>query len=403
MFLNNKTAPHLLTLILMSGMSVTSMSVFLPSLPSMTEFFKTDYALMQLSISLYLACTAIVQLVAGPLSDYFGRRRVVLSALIILIFATIGCYLSKSIETFLFFRILQASIATLMVISKAIIVRDMASPEKAASMLGYVTMGMSVAPMIAPSIGGLFETYYNWQATFLFVIILSFGLFLLCWFDLGETNKEKNKSLLEQVSEYPILFASRRFWGYAFAAAFSTGTFFAFLGGAPFVGSEVFNLSPATMGVLFGLPALGFFGGNFLTGKFSMRIGIDRMILLGTIAQIFGMGMSLIISILGFGTAFTFFGFCIFIGIGNGLTLANSTAGMLSIRPSVAGTASGIGGAIQIGGGSALATLAGFLLSNSEGAYALQIIMFLSALMGFICILYVMRRTKVVMSNDKEV
>ena len=402
MFLNNKTAPHLLTLILMSGMSVMSMSVFLPSLPSMTEFFKTDYALMQLSISLYLACTAIVQLVAGPLSDYFGRRRVVLSALIILIFATIGCYLSKSIETFLFFRILQASIATLMVISKAI-VRDMASPEKAASMLGYVTMGMSVAPMIAPSIGGLFETYYNWQATFLFVIILSFGLFLLCWFDLGETNKEKNKSLREQVSEYPILFASRRFWGYAFAAAFSTGTFFAFLGGAPFVGSKVFNLSPVTMGVLFGLPALGFFGGNFLTGKFSMRIGIDRMILLGTIAQIFGMGMSLIISILGFGTAFTFFGFCIFIGIGNGLTLANSTAGMLSIRPSVAGTASGIGGAIQIGGGSALATLAGFLLSNSEGAYALQIIMFLSALMGFICILYVMRRTKVVMSNDKEV
>ena len=402
MFLNNKTAPHLLTLILMSGMSVTSMSVFLPSLPSMTEFFKTDYALMQLSISLYLACTAIVQLVAGPLSDYFGRRRVVLSALIILIFATIGCYLSKSIETFLFFRILQASIATLMVISKAI-VRDMASPEKAASMLGYVTMGMSVAPMIAPSIGGLFETYYNWQATFLFVIILSFGLFLLCWFDLGETNKEKNKSLREQVSEYPILFASRRFWGYAFAAAFSTGTFFAFLGGAPFVGSKVFNLSPTTMGVLFGLPALGFFGGNFLTGKFSMRIGIDRMILLGTIAQIFGMGMSLIIFILGFGTAFTFFGFCIFIGIGNGLTLANSTAGMLSIRPSVAGTASGIGGAIQIGGGSALATLAGFLLSNSEGAYALQIIMFLSALMSFICILYVMRRTKVVMSNDKEV
>ena len=402
MFLNNKTAPHLLTLILMSGMSVTSMSVFLPSLPSMTEFFKTDYALMQLSISLYLACTAIVQLVAGPLSDYFGRRRVVLSALVILIFATIGCYLSKSIETFLFFRILQASIATLMVISKAI-VRDMASPEKAASMLGYVTMGMSIAPMIAPSIGGLFETYYNWQATFLFVIILSFGLFLLCWFDLGEPNKEKNKSLREQGSEYPILFASRRFWGYAFAAAFSTGTFFAFLGGAPFVGSKVFNLSPATMGVLFGLPALGFFGGNFLTGKFSMRIGIDRMILLGTIAQIFGMGMSLIISILGFGTAFTFFGFCIFIGIGNGLTLANSTAGMLSIRPSVAGTASGIGGAIQIGGGSALATLAGFLLSNSEGAYALQIIMFLSALMGFICILYVMRRTKVVMSNDKEV
>ncbi|MAB01620.1 MAG: Bcr/CflA family drug resistance efflux transporter [Rhodobacteraceae bacterium] len=395
MFLNKNTAPHIFTLIFMSSMSVLSMSVFLPSLPSMTEFFKTDYSLVQLSVSLYLACTAVVQLIAGPLSDYFGRRNIVLAALILLILATIGCYFAQTIEAFLFFRVLQASIATLMAISRAI-VRDMATPEKAASMLGYVTMGMSVAPMIAPSIGGFFETYYNWQATFLFVIILSIGLFLLCWFDLGETNKVKNKSLREQIKEYPILFSSRRFWGYAFAAAFSTGTFFAFLGGAPFVGSKVFNLAPTTMGFLFGLPALGFFFGNFATARFSMRVGIDKMILLGTLFQIFGMGMSLVISLLGFGTAITFFGFCIFIGIGNGLTLANSTAGMLSIRPAVAGTASGIGGSIQIGGGAALAAIAGFLLTISESAYPLQIIMFLSAFMGFVCIVYVIRRAQIV-------
>ena len=395
MFLNKNTAPHIFTLIFMSSMSVLSMSVFLPSLPSMTEFFKTDYSLVQLSVSLYLACTAVVQLIAGPLSDYFGRRNIVLAALILLILATIGCYFAQTIEAFLFFRVLQASIATLMAISRAI-VRDMATPEKAASMLGYVTMGMSVAPMIAPSIGGFFETYYNWQATFLFVIILSIGLFLLCWFDLGETNKVKNKSLREQIKEYPILFSSRRFWGYAFAAAFSTGTFFAFLGGAPFVGSKVFNLAPTTMGFLFGLPALGFFFGNFATARFSMRVGIDKMILLGTLFQIFGMGMSLVISLLGFGTAITFFGFCVFIGIGNGLTLANSTAGMLSIRPAVAGTASGIGGSIQIGGGAALAAIAGFLLTISESAYPLQIIMFLSAFMGFVCIVYVIRRAQIV-------
>ena len=395
MFLNKNTAPHIFTLIFMSSMSVLSMSVFLPSLPSMTEFFKTDYSLVQLSVSLYLACTAVVQLIAGPLSDYFGRRNIVLAALILLILATIGCYFAQTIEAFLFFRVLQASIATLMAISRAI-VRDMATPEKAASMLGYVTMGMSVAPMIAPSIGGFFDTYYNWQATFLFVIIFSIGLFLLCWFDLGETNKVKNKSLREQIKEYPILFSSRRFWGYAFAAAFSTGTFFAFLGGAPFVGSKVFNLAPTTMGFLFGLPALGFFFGNFATARFSMRVGIDKMILLGTLFQIFGMGMSLVISLLGFGTAITFFGFCIFIGIGNGLTLANSTTGMLSIRPAVAGTASGIGGSIQIGGGAALAAIAGFLLTISESAYPLQIIMFLSAFMGFVCIVYVIRRAQIV-------
>ena len=69
---------------------------------------------------------------------------------------------------------------------------------------------------------------------------------------------------------------------------------------------------------------------------------------------------------------------------------------MLSIRPAVAGTASGIGGAIQIGGGAALAALAGFLLTISESAYPLQIIMFLSAFMGFLCIVYVIRRTRIV-------
>ena len=187
MFLNKNTAPHIFTLIFMSSMSVLSMSVFLPSLPSMTEFFITDYSLVQFSVSWYLACTAVVQLIAGPLSDYFGRRNNVLAALILLILATIGCYFAQTIEAFLFFRVLQASIATLMAISRAI-VRDMATPEKAASMLGYVTMGMSVAPMIAPSIGGFFETYYNWQATFLFVIILSIGLSFLCLFDLWEIN-----------------------------------------------------------------------------------------------------------------------------------------------------------------------------------------------------------------------
>ena len=399
MFLNRNTAPNIFTLILMSSMSVMSMSIFLPSLPSMTDFFNTDYALVQLSVSLYLACTAIVQLIAGPLSDYFGRRNVVLIALSILILASIGCYFATSIEVFLFFRILQASIATLMVISRAI-VRDMAEPEKAASMLGYVTMGMSISPMISPSIGGFFEAYYNWQATFLFITLISFALFILCWFDLGETNRVKNKSLKEQISEYPVLFSSKRFWGYAFAAAFSTGTFFAFLCGAPFVGSMVFNLEPTVMGVLFGLPAFGVFFGNFVTAKFSQHLGIDRMILFGTLSQIFGMAVSLIISLLGFGNALTFFGFCIFIGFGNGLALANSSVGMLSIRPAVAGTASGIGGAIQIGGGAALAALAGFVLAVSESTYPLQLIMLSSALLAFLSIVYVIRRARFVDSSD---
>ena len=135
-----------------------------------------------------------------------------------------------------------------------------------------------------------------------------------------------------------------------------------YLGGAPYVGNEVFGLSSSEIGILFAITAIGYAAGNFFAGRYSVRLGMNRMVLIGSIVNVAGMGLLCLVTWAGVHSAYVFFGFTVAVGLGNGLTLPNANAGMLSIKPELAGTASGLGGAIQIGGGAALAALAGTLL-----------------------------------------
>ncbi|MEM6305797.1 MAG: multidrug effflux MFS transporter [Pseudomonadota bacterium] len=390
-FLDSSTPPHVSTLILLAGMGALVMNVFLPSLPQMTEHFGTTYAVMQLSVPLYLLFSAIIQLFVGPISDNLGRRVVMLWALAIFVVTTLGCIIAPNVTVFLIFRVAQAIAATAMVLSRAVI-RDLYDQDKSASMIGYVTMGMSVVPMISPAIGGGLEQLFGWKATFWFMILMGLGLMLLVYRDMGETAPKTTNSMLAQFKEYPELFKSTRFWGYAMAAGFCSGAFFAYLGGAPFVGSVVFGMDPFWLGVVFGAPAVGYFIGNFLTGRYATRIGINNLVLWGCLANAVGGALSLLLFMVGFDTPGVFFGMMTFVGIGNGLCIPNATAGMLSVRPHLAGTASGLGGAIMIGGGAALAVLAGLLLTEQTGAYPLLWLMLLTSFAGIIAIMTVIRR-----------
>jgi DHA1 family bicyclomycin/chloramphenicol resistance-like MFS transporter len=376
-----------------------NMAAFLPSLPRMTTYFQTDYSVMQLSVSLYLAATAVLQLIIGPLSDRYGRRPVVLICYAIFVLASVGCLFATTIEVFLTFRMLQGAVAVGLVLSRAI-VRDMVPQREAASMIGYVTMGMALVPMVAPMIGGALDQLFGWQATFIFLIASGIGVLALCYADQGETASGDGKSFKAQVSEYPELLASRRFWGYVFAAAFASGAFFAFLGGAPLVASDVYGLSSFWAGIGFGAPAIGYATGNYISGRFSTHYGINRMIQTGALITSAGMLLALAISLAGYGSAVKFFGLCTFVGIGNGLVMPNATAGMLSVRPHLAGTASGLGSAILIGGGAALSAFAGVALGWGTGDAPLLIIMAISACLGYISIRFVVAREKRLAATD---
>jgi DHA1 family bicyclomycin/chloramphenicol resistance-like MFS transporter len=198
---------------------------------------------------------------------------------------------------------------------------------------------------------------------------------------------------------YPDLLRSKRFWGYCFTSALGSGAFFAYLGGAPFVGSEIFNLSPEALGLFFGAPAAGYFLGNFFTGRFSSRIGLDAMIFWGLALNLFGLTASLAVFYNGMGSAISFFGFMTFVGFGNGLSIPNATAGMLAIRPDLAGAASGLGSAIMIAGGAALSALAGAVLTPTSGATPLLWLMWSSVAAGVICMIYVKKRHRSIQTS----
>ncbi len=392
-YFDRTTPPHITTLILLASLGALAMNIFLPSLPGMTTYFETDYRMMQLSISVYLGMNAVLQIFAGPISDKYGRRPVILWAIALFLAATIGCILAPTAETFLLFRMMQAVAAALMLISRAA-VRDMVPTAEAASMIGYVTMGMSIVPMISPAIGGVLEEMFDWRANFIALFIVGAVIWGVAWMDMGETKSPSALSITQQFKEYPELLRSIRFWGYALASALSSGSFFAFLGGAPFVATTMFNMSPTELGIYFGAPTVGYMVGNFVSGQLSARVGVNRMVLWGCLINGIGMGLSLLIFALGYGSALSFFGFVVCVGLGNGLTIPNATAGALSVRPQLAGTASGLSGAILVGLGALISATASALLTPETGAFPLLWLMFICAALGCVSIMAVMIRDR---------
>ncbi len=373
-------------------MGALSMNVFLPSLPGMARDFGVEYGTMQLSVSAYLATSAMVQLLVGPLSDRWGRRPVMLAALAVFLLATLGTILAPSFGWFLAFRMVQAAITTGLVLSRAV-VRDMVAGDAAASRIGYVTMGMSVVPMLAPMLGGLIDEAWGWRAVFYLLGAAGLAMFALVWTDMGETAAGGGTSLRTQVANYPVLARSVPFWGYALAATFGSGTFFAYVGGAPFVGEQVFHMTPAEVGYWFAAPSVGYMAGNYVSGRWSVRFGINRMIVTGAVLTVLALVLVVLADAAGLHQPIVFFGTVAVVGLGNGMVLPNANAGMMGVIPRLAGTASGLGGAMAVGGGAAMAAVAGAWLTPGAGAMPLLVIMLVSATASLLAVAAIIPRS----------
>ena len=393
-FLNRSTPPHILTLILLASISALTMNIFLPSLPNIASELNSSTSILGLSVGIYLASSAVLQLIIGPFSAQFGRRPLILWSLIIFCISTLATVFVTNTAQFLILRIFQAISASCMVLARAIVRDTTESIEKAGSKIAYVTMGMALVPMVGPAIGGLLDYQYGWEASFWLLFILGLVILIISFFDVGETLSDHNQSFLQQISTYPSLLRSKRFWGYCLSSAFVSGAFFSYLGGAPFVGNEVFGLEPKDLGFWFGAPAIGYVLGNFLSGRFSTKIGLDKMIFLGVTTALFGVSISLTISLLDHGSVLSFFGLMTLVGLGNGMSIPNATAAMMSINPKLAGTAAGLGSAIMIGGGAGLSAIANFILIPGSSEIPLIMLMWTSVFCGLCSVAYVSYRKK---------
>jgi Bcr/CflA subfamily drug resistance transporter len=378
----------MMTLVLLTGLALVSVNMFIPSLAHMAADFEVDYSLMSLSVAGYLAMTGVLQIILGPLSDRFGRRPVLLVGLVVFVLASVGCWLAQDFWLFLVFRLLQGAIIAGSALSRAV-VRDMLEPRAAASMMGYISSAMAIAPMLGPMLGGVLDEWFGWRANFAAFTLFGVGLLLVCWADLGETNQNKSETFGKQFRSYPELVRSRRFWGYSACSAFSVGSFYAFLAGVPMVAMTVLDLSPATLGLCVGLITSGFFIGTFISGRIAARFELTTMMLAGRVVACAGPVVGLGLFALGYLNVVTLFGSVIFVGMGNGLTLPSAGVGALSVRPHLAGSASGLSGALTVGGGAVVTSVSGAVVAGAWAAHILLGLMLASAFVGLLAALAV--------------
>ena len=354
-------------LVAVSAVSPLGINMYLPSMPGMARAFSVDFTTIQMTLSLYLAAMALGQLIIGPLSDRFGRRPVLLIGLTAFVAGSLICFLAQNVSFLIFGRVVQAMGGSAGITLSRAIVRDLFGRNQVASMIGYVTMGMAVAPMIAPTIGGVLDTYFGWRASFAFLIVFGGSALLFAVWQLYETNHNRGSadSARELLRRYGSLFRSRLFWGYTLATSLVSAVFFAFLAGAPYVTIELMGRSPAEYGFYFAIVPSGYILGNFITGRFAVRVGSNRMILAGTIVVMASVAAMAAVFATGTMHPSALFGPMFFIGAGNGLVLPSGIAGAVSVKPDLAGAAAGLAGSLQIGFGALVAPFVGATLDTT--------------------------------------
>ena len=342
----NKVGPTNITLSAIAGIYILAQVIIVPALPDLGMIFSSDYRTIQLSVSAFSIGAAIVNIIAGPLSDRFGRRPIAIGFFILFILSSLGSYFSNNIYVFLFCRFLQASSAAGMVLAR-VIVGDIYSGNKATIMFGYISTIMAIGPLIGPLLGGLISDYFGSMQIFNFLTILGLLLFGLIIYDLNETNLHKSKDMLSQIKSYPLLLLSMNFWPPTLVSAFSFSIFGLFFVGAPFVAVKVYGLSPSQIGLLLGFIPLGFVPGNIIVGKIVDRFSTRPLLIFGSILLISGPLIAILTTNL-YTHPLAFFLPMLIMGFGTGIIWPVANTAIIQAVPSLAGSASGISSALMV-------------------------------------------------------
>ncbi len=374
--------PSLLILIAVTAMGPLAVNIFLPSMPGMAVEMNTDYATVQLTLSLYLVGLSVAQLLYGPLSDRFGRRPLMLSGLSIFLCGSLMCALAPTISVLIAGRILQAVGGCAGMVLGRAMVRDMYDRERSASMIAYITMAMVVAPMAAPIIGGVMDEWLGWRYSFAFVAVVGSVVLLGCLLVLAETHSpERRQAMIDANIRFTRLLRIPAFYGYTFQLSFSSAVFFGFLGGAPYVVIKLMGYPPSSFGFYFVIVSICYMSGNFAAARISTRAGTDRMILIGTAISLIAAWALGAIYLGGGFTPLTLFGCMGAVALGNGISIPNGLAGAISVDPRQAGAAAGISGFTQMAFGAMSSMLVGSLLVDT--AAPLVAVMVVGATISF--------------------
>jgi MFS transporter, DHA1 family, multidrug resistance protein len=366
------------TALLAGLLAITPLSIDmpLPALPGLGRAFDADVAPAQLVVSVFLLGFAAAQLAYGPLSDRFGRRPVLLGGLGLYLGATVACVAAPSLEWLLAGRLVQGLGACAGPVLARAVVRDVHEGASGARVLSLATMGMSLAPMAAPIVGGLVLLVVDWRGIFAVLAVVGATLLGGVHRLLGETNVVRNPGAVDPgqlARNYGVLVTDRRFVGYVVTLMAGSVGLFTFISASPFVLVTVLGLPPHVFGLCFAAVNLGQLSGALLSARLTGRLGIDRMIAIVLALYVTGGLVMAGLSVAGVQHVAVVVGGMALYQLGNGMVMPNTMAGAIAPFPRMAGAASALAGFLQMLAGAAAGMAVGRLHDGTARPMALMV------------------------------
>jgi DHA1 family bicyclomycin/chloramphenicol resistance-like MFS transporter len=348
--MQSKASSHALTLGLLSAIGLFALDMYLPALPTISADLKADSHAVQASLISFFAAMAVSQIVYGPLSDMFGRKRPLYVGLFLYAIGAIGCALSPSIEWLIAFRFLQGMGACAGVVISRAIVRDLHTGPAAAQLMSRLMLVFSVSPILAPLAGSMVTVFGDWRLIFWVMVGASLLGFAVAGFRLEETRlpaARSESSIRSALQAYRSLLADPYYIGLVLIASFGMSSYMIYVANSSFVLIEHYGLSPSFYSVVFSINAVGFIGMSQMNGWLSRRIGLRRVIR-GAVLGYSAMMVSLAV-VTNFGVerldvmaAFLFGGYAFL-----GMIVPTAAVLALEHHGRIAGTASALMGTIQ--------------------------------------------------------
>lgn len=362
----------LAVLALLSSFTPLSIDMYLPALPVITTDLQGSVGDIQLTLSAFMIAFGAGQIFYGPAGDRFGRRPVILSGLVIYVLASIGCAFAAEAGQLVLLRFLQGLAACGGVVLARTMVRDLAEKDQAARAMSLMMACTSIAPMLAPLIGGQVLWFLGWRA--IFWVLATVGVFALfaAWLRLPETLRPEYRqplvvsSILKRFGE---LVRHRAFMGYAFTSTFMFSALLSFLSGSPFVFIEKYGIAPRAYGLIFGGMIVFMTLGSLLNAKFAPVFGAGRILRYAVIVPAVSGMTALVLGQIEarYGTIGLWpFLLCFAPQIATiSLIGPNSMAMALQRYPHMAGTASSLMGVMQFGIGALFGAIVGQSLDGT--------------------------------------
>ncbi|MFP6851055.1 MAG: multidrug effflux MFS transporter [Pseudomonas sp.] len=245
---------------ILTGLDAVAIDMYLPAMPAMQQYFATDNGWIQATLAVFLLGLALGQLLYGPLTDRYGRRRPLLLGMLVFTLGSLLILFAPNIQLLLVGRLLQAlGGAAALVIPRAIITDSYDGPT-AARLYTFLMLAMGLGPIIAPPIGGLLFEAYGWHS--IFAALTLFGVLCLggIYYGIAESlpvPRRSKGSLLSSLRGYRQLLGQRQYLSYSLLGSCLTASMFTYISGAPFVLIELYGLSPSQFALLFASNAVG--------------------------------------------------------------------------------------------------------------------------------------------------